>query len=153
MVKMAQEYPEPGNDRDKMHMGLVHRVELAMFYLDERRYDEADRFFKELTGNKSKAPAYNLLGRVGHAIVLGFQDKAAESNDLFLAIFAENRPQMYKGAIGLVNAYPKLKQKIAEALDRNEANKERVPDSLKELRRPGPIVLPPVKAAGKKGSN
>jgi serine/threonine-protein kinase len=152
LVKMAQEYPDPGNDRDKVHLGLVHRVELALFYLDERRFNDADRFFNELMSNSRPVPAYKLLGRLGHGIVLAFQDKPAESNKLFSEIFNEKR-QWYRLAIGLVNTYPKLKQKIAEALDRNEANKETVPASLQELRRPGQITLPPVKPAGKKGSN
>jgi serine/threonine-protein kinase len=151
LVKMAQEFADPGGDRGKVHLGLVHRVELASFYLDERRFADADRFFNELMSiPPRKVPAYNLLGKLGHAIVLGFQDKAAESNKLFLEIFNEKWPQMYKGAISLVNTYPDLKKKIAEALDRNEANKEKVPDSLQDLRRPGPINPPPFKPGGKK---
>ncbi len=152
LVKMAQEFSDPGGDRSKVHLGLVHRVELASFYLDERRFADADRFFNELMSNSRKVPAYNLLGRLGHAIVLGFQDKAVESNKLFLEVFNEKRPQMYQGAISLVNTYPDLKKKIAEALDRNEANKEKVSDSLQELRRPGPINPPPFKPGGKKAT-
>jgi serine/threonine-protein kinase len=151
LVKDAQDYANPGDDRSKVHTGLVYQNALALFYVNERRYDDADRFFKDLINNKGKVPAYNLLGRVGHAIVLAFQDKAAESNKLFVEIFNEKRPQMYRGAIGLVNGYPDLKQKIAEALDRNEANKETVPESLKDLRHPGIISLPAPKP-GKKAS-
>src|SRR5216683_822682 len=62
----AKDYANPGSDRTT---GISHQIELAVFLLDQRRFEDADRFFKELTDNSQKVPMYAPLGRIGHAIV------------------------------------------------------------------------------------
>src|SRR5947209_2661653 len=86
--QLAKEFENPGNDQRAQ--GMTHQIELGLFLLDQRRFEDADQFFKGLSG--SKVAAYGLLGRVGHAVVLGFQDKAEESTKLLAELFTPKPP-------------------------------------------------------------
>jgi hypothetical protein len=85
------------------------------------RLDDADRFFAEL--QKSRVKVYSALGKLGHAIVLAHQDKAAESNRLLMELLAK------KGMLGehlerihLLMDQPQLRYELARALDANKVN-------------------------------
>jgi serine/threonine-protein kinase len=150
----AKDYANPGNDRA---IGISHQVELAVFLLDQRRYEDADLFFKELSDSSQKVPMYALLGRMGHAVVLAFQDKAAESMKILDDVFAE-RPRnfgMLKAAFNLMNQYPHLHREVAEAIKRNEDNNQKVSAILEKVRRPEQLTLPselkPKQKAANKG--
>jgi len=89
----VQQYLKPGGatpqeKAQQVRLGLDHAVELALFYLDRWRLPEADDLFTRLTtaGEKENVGPYLKLGRVGHAIVLGLQDRPAASNKLFLEL-------------------------------------------------------------------
>jgi eukaryotic-like serine/threonine-protein kinase len=149
----AKDYANPGNDRA---IGISHQVELAVFLLEQRRYQDADAFFKELTDSQ-KIPAYALLGRIGHAIVLAFQDKAAESMKILDDVFAE-RPRnfmMLKIAFGLINPYPHFHRQVAEAIKRNEDNHQKPSVILERVSKPEQLNLPadlrPKQKAANKG--
>ena len=85
----VQQYLKPGGatpqeKTQQTRLGLDHAVELGLFYLDRWRLAEADELFNRLAaaGEKENVPPYQKLGRLGHAIVLGLQDRPAESNKL-----------------------------------------------------------------------
>src|SRR5260370_344660 len=71
--QLAKEFENPGSDQRAQ--GMTHQIELALCLLDQRRFDEADQFFKGLSSSKTQT--YNLIRKLGHAGGLGFQDKAA----------------------------------------------------------------------------
>jgi eukaryotic-like serine/threonine-protein kinase len=138
----AKDYENPGNDRA---IGVSHQVELAVFLLDQRRFDEADRFFKQLTDNPQRVPMYVLLGKLGHGVVLAFQDKAEESTKLLADLFTEKpNKMMLRAVINLMNNYPHLRLKVAEAIQRNKYNKQEIPAVLEKVGQPNqPLVTPP----------
>lgn len=133
--QLAKEFENPGSDQRAQ--GMTHQIELALFLLDQRRFDEADRFFKELSNSKTQA--YSLIGKLGHAIVLGYQDKAEESNKILTDLFTAKPPPnfwMVRGLIGLMNNYPALRHQVAEAITRNNANGQEIPVVLKDVHDP-----------------
>jgi serine/threonine-protein kinase len=133
--------PSGGNQevKQQVRMGLDHATELAVFYLDRWRLGDADELFARLIAAGDKGPTeYQRLGRLGHAIVLGLQDKAAESNKLFVAIVGESRGDREK----FLQTYalkqnPKMQLWVARALDHNSENAPaEFPKELKPLRDP-----------------
>jgi serine/threonine protein kinase len=150
----AKDYANPGNDRA---IGISHQVELAVFFLDQRRYEDADRFFKELSDNSQKVPMYALLGRIGHAVVLAFQDKAAESMKILDDVFTE-RPRnlmMLRASFNLMNQYPHFHREVAKAIKRNEDNNQKASAILEKVSKPEQLTLPaelkPKQKAANKG--
>src|SRR5262249_7629114 len=92
-----------------------------LMYLDQWRLDEADACFSRLL--KSPVEQYADLGRLGHAIVLGLENKAAESNREFLDVLKDKRgrkSRMRPGLFFFDNA--QLAQWIGRPLDYNAAN-------------------------------
>src|SRR4029077_9971188 len=79
----VEQYANPGTDRQSRDLGIRHNLALALFYFKENRLEEADEFFGKLIDDPAKVPSYRTLGRLGHAIVLARQDRAAESVRLF----------------------------------------------------------------------
>ena len=88
MQRQVQKYLNP-TSHSEMVTGLQHSVELGLYYLKQKRLDDADQLFLDLRKPDRKIPAYRLLGRIGHATVLAFKDEPAKSNQEFLAIFAD----------------------------------------------------------------
>lgn len=129
-------FADPGSDRDSQEMGLRHRLALGLLYLKQWRLDDADRFFTELINNPPKVPAYTLLGRVGHAIVLGLTNQVKESNQLFRDLLVEKRPG-YEALTRnhILSLHPELRLWIARALEYNTLNAaaQSIPFPEKEL--------------------
>jgi len=75
---------------DKLREALAYHVRLGLLYLDQRRYDEAERFFDELQKRSNAPPQYTMLGYVGAAIALSFRDEP-ESGARALRLFQELR--------------------------------------------------------------
>jgi hypothetical protein len=98
---------------------------------------------------------YALLGRIGHAIVLAFQDKAAESMKILEEVFTEKprNPMVLRMTINLMNSYPHLHEKVAKAIDRNEANKQTIPAAMEKVRRPEALFIPGELKAKQKAAN
>jgi serine/threonine-protein kinase len=133
--QLAKEFENPGSDQRAQ--GMTHQIELALFFLDQRRFDEADRFFRELVSSKNQA--YNLIGKLGHGVVLGFLDRAEESNKILTDLFTPKPPPNFwivRGLIGLMNNYPALRHQVAEAIDRNKTNGQEVSTVLQDVRDP-----------------
>jgi serine/threonine-protein kinase len=154
--QLAKEFENSGNDQRAQ--GMTHQIELALFLLDQRRFDDADQFFKGLSS--SKIQAYSLIGKLGHAVVLGFQDKAEESNKSLVDLFTPKPPPNFwiaRGLVSLMNNYPTLRRKVAEAIDRNKANNQTIPPVLEDVRQPqkplsNPAELKQKRASANKGA-
>jgi serine/threonine-protein kinase len=135
----VERYARP-QDPSQVRMGMGLCQELGVFYLGQGRLEEADQFFNRLIARAPEVQPYGFLGRLGHAIVLGLQDRAGESDDLFLKVFFDprtgaERPQ----AIQFLRANPRLHEWVATALDANAVNQARdhtFPPKLEPLRHP-----------------
>jgi serine/threonine-protein kinase len=79
--RTAEIYITAGPGKD-VSVGMSLCSKLAVLYLDQHRLDEADKLFTHLEGN-DRVTAYRTLGRLGRAIVLALQSRAADSNRLF----------------------------------------------------------------------
>jgi eukaryotic-like serine/threonine-protein kinase len=137
-----QEHSAKAEDKAALRRGLEDAIDLSVLLLNERRLDEADQFFKELDDPK-KVRNYRLMGQVGRAVSLAFQDRAKESNDSFLKLFP-HKPKP-KGNFAMPPfwlLHPRLRELIAEALNHNAANltDSPFPPTLERLRRP-PLPL------------
>jgi serine/threonine-protein kinase len=139
------QYAAP-HERGELELGLRHCVELGLFYLKRHRFEEADNLFMELVSRAQKP--YQNLGRLGHAIVLARQDRAAESNQAFLELVSE-MPRQGQVAGGQPWRFfidqPLLRYEIGTALEFNKANaapSEPFPRELDFLREPPRWPLP-----------
>jgi serine/threonine-protein kinase len=137
------------------NLGLMldNRIKLGLFYLKERRLDDAEKVFKPLeeidkTKEKEKlALGFRLNGLLGKAMVLAFRDKTEESNKIFLQVL---RPQMAKDPPAVLQLYrrPDLAEMVARALDYNHlAAPALFPAALEPYRHP-PRVKGPDKGSG-----
>ena len=89
LKKVVQQYAHPETPKEA-GVGMDHCIDLAQFYLKERKFGEAAEFFKELSDPaKTKTAAYRSLGRIGHAILLAYQDEFVESNKEFSLLAAD----------------------------------------------------------------
>ena len=119
--------------------GVDASMELAAFYLENNKLDDADKLFTRVE-NVRQVEQYHILGRLGHAIVLALNNRAKESNDLFEKIFTPPRGDFKKGLGGKsgrdkggeprewheqhpqLQQNPQLKYWLAEAIHYNEKN-------------------------------
>jgi serine/threonine-protein kinase len=116
-------------------------VQLGTLYLNQRRLDDADRFFKGLHNNPDHY--VQALGRIGQPIVLAFRDQARASNELFLEL-EKKRPNVPPGPVIMAQLpeyallhRPQVRRLVSEALNCNAANiaPEALPEALERLRR------------------
>jgi hypothetical protein len=155
MRQLLKHYANPAGNPVYKRAGLENALELGLLYLEQWRLDDADRLFTELLENPYKVREYTMLGRLGRAMVLAFQNRPAESNKLFLEILGDRLAEPEKAAErkGQVLFKPQLRHMIARALDYNAANaspQHPFPPQLELLRRPPNPLLNPI--APKKGS-
>jgi predicted Ser/Thr protein kinase len=144
LLAAVQEYEQP-SDQNQVILGVGHCLELAVYYLNQWRLDDADRLFEKLINNPANVKVYVVVGRFGHAIVLAFQDKADQSNRVFLQ--AINESEQAPGRRFLLNRNPRFLQMVAKALDHNAANlapsNRHLPPGLEQLRKAQPLPAPP----------
>jgi serine/threonine protein kinase len=144
LLAAVQEYERP-SDQNQVVLGVGHCLELAVYYLTQWRLDDADRLFEKLINNPANVKVYVVVGRFGHAIVLAFQDKADQSNRVFLQ--AINESEQAPGRRFLLNRNPRFLQMVAKALDHNAANlapsNRHLPPGLEQLRKAQPLPAPP----------
>jgi serine/threonine-protein kinase len=127
--------PIAPRDPEDFRRRMDEAIQLGALYLEQRRLKEADAFFKELRdwkGNPGQKRLYQSLGRIGQALVLAFQDRAKESNEILLEL------EKQKQGEGFVLQSPLLRPLVVEALNHNAANlvPEALPKELENLRRP-----------------
>jgi hypothetical protein len=129
-------YADPGSDQTKIRNGLNHCVELGLLYLDQWRLEEADVLFTRLA--PSPVEQYATFGMLGHAIVLGLQNKTTESNQAFMELIRDNRYLKNQSQRArLIFENPQLAHWTARALDYNFANAAKdFPNDLTPLRTP-----------------
>jgi serine/threonine-protein kinase len=131
LEEAARRHPNPGQEnRAAIVRGLDARVELGLFYLDQGRRDDADRFFLSLIDNPYKVRTYSVLGQLGHGIVLSLRDQPRES----FAALLECCKRGDKGAMQwILTGNPRLCERVVRAVQRNIENKEPVPKELEPL--------------------
>jgi serine/threonine-protein kinase len=132
----VEQYADPGNDPTKIRNGRNHCLELGLLYLDQWRLEEANALFTGLV--PSPVDEYSTLGKLGHAIVLGLQNKPAESNKAFLELTKDKRFQKQRPRQAwFFFDNLQLAQWTARALDYNFKNAEKdFPGDLTPLRTP-----------------
>jgi serine/threonine-protein kinase len=108
-------------DQLELSSGLSDRIRLGLLYLRERRLDRAEEFFKGLQQAKG-VKAYHVLGLLGEAMVLAFQDRARESLQKFRAAQKEKPLMELQKGLGSRATLGPLHEMIAEALNFNYAN-------------------------------
>jgi serine/threonine-protein kinase len=138
-------YSNPGKDQARVLTGYNLYLDLGLFYLDQKRWDEADQLFKELIANPGHVTEYSHLGKLGHAIVLGLQSHPEESNELFKEVLKERGGEQPPGRSAKPEQTthpirnPRLRQWVSEALEYNFKN-DPTNFPTKEL---GPLRKPP----------
>ncbi|HEX5271725.1 MAG TPA: hypothetical protein VFW33_14605, partial [Gemmataceae bacterium] len=144
----------PQETATQVRLGTDHAVELALFYLDRWKLNEADDLFTKLTAAGDKVPQYWRLGRIGHAIVLGLQDKWDESNRLFVEVIGKKGERERLLQVPWFRQNPKLQLWVARALDHNEQNApNQFPRQLRPWLEPPPVAnRPPDKPGAGKGT-
>ncbi|HZU37949.1 MAG TPA: protein kinase [Gemmataceae bacterium] len=141
-------YDHPIDNHDRS-LGLDLRLELGVLYVDQRRLNEAEKYFTGLAKDATSVPAYRLLGRMGQAMVLAYQDRAQESVKLLKELFGGGRLNgVRKWEMAVANRSPQFRRQLAEAMRRNAANLPSYPSELRRLLEVGPLWLPPAGKAG-----
>ncbi len=134
MRREADRYLAAGD----VKLGLPHCVELALFYLDHWRLDDADKLFTKLEAAGARTQAFGLFGKLGRAIDLALREEPVESNRLFMELFGNKAEQERNSRLLLVEN-PKLRLWVASALDHNAAlatKAQPFPKELEPLRKP-----------------
>ena len=146
LEKNWQDSSQPGSPLNEL-AGLQHAIDLGLFYLKEKRYEVAEKFFKELeTTDRIKIRGCRTFGSLGKAMVLAFQDQPAASNALFMEkmIVGAKKFEKLLGPKGtpLILGEPAVREMIAKALQRNWVNaKEQFPPQLEPyLHPPRPLT-------------
>ncbi len=130
---------------------LTAGFELGLLLVNERRWDDADKAFKQLeSGPKANKPdalpvSPLVLGKLGLAIVLAHQDKWKESDVAFVhAVSLIPQKQQQRQAMEkLCFDHPAVGQAIAEAVTRNADNApkgEKQPTAVAWLRSPAGVL-------------
>jgi serine/threonine-protein kinase len=155
----VQEALRPETSID-LGFGLKACVDLGVFYLQQRRLNDADAFFEAIEKAERKVPAYQMLGRLGHAMVLAFKDDPDGSNKAFKTVIAqieklESRfgvPKFVKKEAAEQEAYRlvwrengPIREVVAKALNHNYANDPKgFPPELERYRDPPRPKLSPM---------
>jgi serine/threonine-protein kinase len=138
LKKVVDQYAHPGDDRSKINLGLGHCIELALFYLEQRRLAEADEFFTKLEKLEPPVRFYRHLAGLGHAAVLAFRDQPILSNQQFqrLLVLAPQRERAEVQAI--LRLHPNLREMIGQSLEHNRHNLPlgTLPPGLESFRKP-----------------
>ncbi len=123
LLKLAEDYLGAANKSINVQRGADHCLELALFYLDQYRLDDAEKLFHRLDGFRKMHP-YHVLGHLGLGIVAALRSKPQESNryfrDIFLAPRAEPGVRRFEG-LGLWRD-SQWRYWLARAVDYNRKN-------------------------------
>jgi serine/threonine-protein kinase len=136
--RVVEQYLHPGDDRSKIAVGLGHCVELALFYLEQRRLDEADDFFTRLEKLEPPVRSYRLLAGLGHATVLAYRHQPGPSDELFQQLLLPARPTERTEVQAVLRLHPNLREMIGQALEQNRQDLPdlKLPLPLEDFRRP-----------------
>jgi hypothetical protein len=134
----AEQYLGQTNKTPNVQTGVGLCLDVALFYLEQDRLDDAESWFRRLE-LRARAPQYHALGHLGRAIVLALRSKPQESNKLLCDIFLP-APKMeasgkYHGARPALQSLP-FRSWLARAVDYNRRNgipDREIPDPLLKL--------------------
>jgi eukaryotic-like serine/threonine-protein kinase len=151
LLLAVEQSPAP-KQQDKIKEGAGHHVELAVLYLDQKRYDKAQELF---AGMKAAGTPwqYKMIGDLGLAILAAMRDEVDQSNTLF-SNAAKRKPapaQVFLPANLPVEASINLRYWVLTALDRN-ATRKPLTQALVDLQSAATLKPPPPRPnAGGKG--
>lgn len=137
LKQAVEQYLHPGNDAARTRLGMGNCLELGLFYLEQRRLDEADQFFVRLETLTPPVLPYRYFGQLGHAIVLAFKDQAETSIALF-QVHLPIRPIDRRG-LDFLQQNPRLREMIGLALEQDRLNlkpEQKFPRELEPFRKP-----------------
>ncbi len=137
LVKNWQESIKAGGGKLDEFAGQKHAIDLGLFYLKEKRWDDAEKFFLDL--EKSDRGGWCLyLGRLGKAMTLAFRDQPEPSNKIFEKLLDNKQMAKFAGpASAFLRSSPALREMIAGALRRNAVNApDSFPQALEQYRHP-----------------
>ncbi|MFN4260771.1 MAG: protein kinase domain-containing protein [Gemmataceae bacterium] len=136
-IKVRQ--PFTVDDPQQLRAALEARIDLALFYLEHRRLQQAQQFaVEELIDNPSRIEAFRTLGFLTQAMVLAFQDQAEKSNLEMLKLMGpRGRESFWRGdEHQWLFHHAALRAMLAEALTHNARNLgSDLPPPLERLRR------------------
>jgi serine/threonine-protein kinase len=148
-----KEYLNPAGSQKDQRVGVGLCIDLALFYFEQDRLDDADKFFARLEPLHTRP--YSTLGHIGQGIVLALRSRQAESNAVFVDVFGKKPfvapdmglPPLRPNAILPVPKTPQpefwiwnnlqFRFWLAQAIYYNEKNgvsKKEMPDLLQRLR-------------------
>jgi serine/threonine-protein kinase len=137
----VKEFANPRNWKSKQD-GLGYCVDLGVFYLDQWRLDDADRFFAGLIDNRYQVKEYAILGKLGHAMVLAFKNETSASVDQLIQLLSETDPPQGR-TFNAINRNTNFIQLFVKALDYDAVNCEALkipfPSKLEALRKARPL--------------
>jgi serine/threonine-protein kinase len=152
--------PSPSDDR-KMKDGLEAQIELGVYLLQRRRFDEADEFFKDLTERRYKPMSakgtehpYRVFARLGQALIKAFRDQNVALDELgkLIQLKFPNAAAVpinvtVGGVPGTMFDNPDLRKLLVEALNRLaldlKVEKFDKYPALDALRKPGSLRVRP----------
>ena len=152
-LKEAFQTPYNPKAPDASRRHLEAAIQLGEFLSEPAAAGRCGGIFSGIAQNDPAGPDQNVchaLGKVGQALVLAFQDRAKESNELLLEI-QKDRPAGERPRPRLMRQHPEyyllhhpqLRPLVDEALDHNAANIQPapLPEALEKLRR-APVMVP-----------
>jgi serine/threonine-protein kinase len=151
-IDAATHFSDPdGKDPSELKRGLQAQFDLGVYYLKQRRLDDAEKFFRSLTDpsrayRKLQRPGehpYRITGQFGLALVNGYRDQARDAQDALERLLADQQPP---GSAISLKDLPiaveslDLRKIVADVLNRNAANLKvdrfTAKPALEQLRRP-----------------
>ncbi|MBI3410418.1 MAG: serine/threonine protein kinase [Planctomycetes bacterium] len=144
--KLLQEIQEHSQSKKLRETkdGLDRATELTGIYFKDKRWNEAEVFYKEL--EKLERP-YPQFAKLGKAMVLAHQDEAKASNKLFEEMLGEKPGKSSAGLQIYMKNSGTLRELVAEALRRNSVNSPDMAPRLKFFLSP---PAPTLKGTGEK---
>jgi eukaryotic-like serine/threonine-protein kinase len=139
LLSAVEMYAKPPADRPNfIQVGASHHAELGMLYLEQKRYDEAEKFFEDIVKRPGVPWQYKRVGNLGLAITYAMRDEPVRSVKQFLDM---RESPTAKGAVKamLPPAFPlpedviNMRYWILTALERN-ATHDDLPLPLRNLR-------------------
>ncbi len=122
---LAEPYLDHTNRTPNPQKGVEHCRDLALFYLEQDRLDDAEAWFRRLDELRPRVPQYHALGHLGLAIVKALRNDCKDSNKFFNDVFqppAKVDPPKLHGPVRQVLQSPLFRYWLARAVDYNRKN-------------------------------
>jgi hypothetical protein len=122
LLRAAEEYLAQPNKNTDVQTGAGNCRNLAVYYLEQHRLDDAESLFRRL--NAVGIRPYHVLGHLGLGVVAALRNKPHESNKFFRDIFFAGKADLVvKRLDGLILGHnPQWSYWLARAVDYNRKN-------------------------------